>query len=215
MLPANFQSATRRRVMKLKTLFLLIFSVFLFKTNLFSQTPETPQTQTSVPCNKELEEKNSALARRFYEQVWFSDNPAAVDELFAPEYVAHDIGDRKGVTELANEQKKIAAFFWENGAMTGNIDYQIAECDLVATRWQWKYQPKTWWMKMLGGRNQIPIINVFRFKDGKIVEIWNHRHDIDTAQGNFLFVNGLLIGLIPSLILLVVSFLLWRKLRKR
>src|SRR5687767_7268607 len=108
MLPANFQSAIRRRrVMKLKTLFLLIFSVFLFKTNLFSQTPETPQSQTSVPCTKELEEKNSALARRFYEQVWFSNNPAAVDELFAPEYVAHDIGDRKGVTELADEQKKI------------------------------------------------------------------------------------------------------------
>ena len=113
----------------------------------------------------------------------------------------------------ANE-KDIAAFFWDNGTMSGKIDYQIAECDLVATRWQWKYQPTTWWLKMMGGREQIPIINVFRFKDGKIVEIWNHRHDIDTANGNIPFVKGLLIGSIPGFILLVVSFLLWRKLRK-
>jgi len=40
---------------------------------------------------------NKALARRFYEEVWFSRNPAAVDELVAPEYVVHDIGDEKAV----------------------------------------------------------------------------------------------------------------------
>ena len=56
-------------------------------------------------------------------------------------------------------------------------------------------------MKLLGGREQIPIINVFRFRDGKIVEIWNHRHDIDTGRANFIFVKGLLIGMLPSLAL--------------
>ncbi len=172
------------------------------------------QDSVSALCSEETEETNKALARRFYEQLWFSNNPAVVDEVFAPEYIAHDTGDRKGVTENASQQKDIAAFFWDNGTMSGKIDYQIAECDLVATRWQWKYQPTTWWLKMMGGREQIPIINVFRFKDGKIVEIWNHRHDIDTANGNIPFVKGLLIGFIPGFILLVVSFLLWCKLRK-
>lgn len=171
--------------------------------------------QDTAPCSHEIEEQNKALARSFYEKVWFSNNPAAVDEVFAPEYVAHDIGDRKGINESADEQKGIAGFFWSNGNMSGTIDYQIAECDLVATRWQWKYQPTTWWMKMLGGREQVPIINVFRFKDGKIVEIWNHRHDIDTMWGGVIFVKGLLVGLVPSLILLVISLLLWRKLKKQ
>lgn len=198
--------------MRLKTLFLLIFSIFSFKNNLFSQTPETTRL---VPCNKEIEEKNKALARKFYEQVWFTNHPATVNELFAPEYIVHDIGDTKGIAEPANEQKRIVAFFRENGTMSGSIDYRIAECDLIATRRQWRFQPSVWRMKILGGRNQIPFINVFRFKDGKIVEIWNHRHDIDTAQGNIPFINGLLIGSIPSLILPVISFLLWRKLRKR
>lgn len=144
-----------------------------------------------------LEEKNKSLARRFYEQVWFSRNLAVVDELFAPTYVAHDIGDRKGVTEPADEQKKIADYFWQNGTMTGRIDFQIAEGDLVATRWQWEFHPTTWWMKalMIRARNPIPIINVIRFRDGKAVEIWNHRHDIDTGRANVLFVQGFGAGL--------------------
>ncbi|MDQ3635728.1 MAG: ester cyclase [Acidobacteriota bacterium] len=188
---------------------LTIILVLLFSAVIFARA------QALVQCDSKTEEQNKVLARKFYERVWFSNNPAAVDEIFAPEYIAHDIGDRKGVTEPADEQKKIAAFFWNNGNMRGTIDYQIAECDLVATRWQWKYQPTTWWIKMLGGSNQIPIVNVFRFKDGKIVEIWNHRHDIDTAQGNIPFVKGLLIGLIPSFILLGLGFILWRKLRQK
>ncbi len=162
----------------------------------------------------ELEDQNKALARRFYEEVWFKNNPAAVDELVAPTYIVHDTGDRKNSMEPAEEQKKIAAFFWERGSMTGSIDYQIAEGDLVATRWQWHFKPNVWWMKVLGGEDHIPIINVFRFRDGKIVEVWNHRHDIDTGQANLIFVQGLIVGLLPAIALLVVTFLLWRKLRR-
>ena len=162
----------------------------------------------------EVEEQNKALARRFYEEVWFKNNPAVVDELVAPTYVAHDIGDRKNSMEPAEEQKKIAQFFWDRGTMTGNIDYQIAEGDLVATRWQWYFKPNVWWMKILGGEEHIPIINVFRIRDGKIVEVWNHRHDIDTGMGNSLFVKGLLLGLVPSLALLVLLIVFWRRSRR-
>ena len=162
----------------------------------------------------EIEEQNKALARRFYEEVWFKNNPAVVDELVAPTYVAHDIGDRKNSMEPAEEQKKIAMFFWERGTMTGSIDYQIAEGDLVATRWQWYFKPTVWWMKILGGEEHIPIINVFRIRDGKIVEVWNHRHDIDTGMGNWIFVKGLIVGLIPSVLLLVAMLFLWRRSRR-
>ncbi|MBC7899059.1 MAG: nuclear transport factor 2 family protein [Saprospiraceae bacterium] len=162
----------------------------------------------------EVEEGNKALARRFYEEVWFKRNTAAVDELVAPTYIVHDTGERKNSMETADEQKKIAEFFWERGTMTGSIDYQIAEGDLVATRWQWHFKPDVWWMKVIGGEEHIPIINVFRFRDGKIVEVWNHRHDIDTGKANFIFLKGLALGLVPSIALLVLAFTLWRKLRK-
>jgi len=162
----------------------------------------------------DIEEQNKALARRFYEEVWFKNNPAAIDELVAPTYIAHDIGNRKNSMEQAEEQKKIAQFFWDRGTMTGTIDYQIAEGDLVATRWQWYFEPNVWWMKVLGGKEHIPIVNVFRIRDGKIVEVWNHRHDIDTGKADFIFVKGLAVGLIPSIALLVLAFMLWRKLRR-
>ena len=162
----------------------------------------------------EIEEQNKALARRFYEEVWFKNNPAVVDEIVAPTYIAHDIGDRKNSMEQADEQKKIAQFFWDRGTMTGTIDYQIAEGELVATRWQWYFKPNVWWMKVLGGEEHIPIINVFRIRDGKIVEVWNHRHDIDTGRGSFIFVKGLVVGLIPSVILLILLVIMWRRLRK-
>jgi hypothetical protein len=80
-----------------------------------------------VSASAQSEEVNKALARRFYEEVWFSRNPAAVDELVAPEYVVHDIGDRKAVREPASEQKRTADLFWQNGEMSGRIDFQIAE----------------------------------------------------------------------------------------
>jgi len=162
----------------------------------------------------ETEEQNKVLARRFYEEAWFKNNPGVVDELFAPTYIAHDIGARKNSMEQASEQKDIAQFFWDRGSMTGSIDYQIAEGDLVATRWQWYFEPTVWWMKILGGKEHIPIINVFRFRDGKIVEVWNHRHDIDTGQANFIFLKGLLVGLIPAVALLVVAIILWWRLRR-
>lgn len=161
----------------------------------------------------EIEEQNKALARRFYEEVWFRNNPAAIDDLVAPSYIAHDIGERKNSMEASSRQKEIAQYFWDRGTMTGTIDYQIAEGDLVATRWQWYFEPNVWWMKILGGKEHIPIVNVMRFRDGKIVEIWNHRHDIDTGMANFIFVKGVAVGLIPSIVLLVLLFMLWRRLR--
>ena len=166
----------------------------------------------TVQAQGSLEERNKALARRFYEQVWFSRNLHVVDELVAPTYTVHDIGDRKGVTDPAEDQKSIADFFWQHGTMTGRIDYQIAEGDLVATRWQWDFRPQTWWMRALsvGARNPLPIINVLRFRDGKIVEFWNHRHDIDSGRTNLLFVQGFGTGLVATF-LMTGSRRLWRR----
>lgn len=160
-------------------------------------------------------ERNKALARQFYEEVWFSPRTAAVDELVAPTYVIHDVAGLDGVEEPAAAQRDIADFFWANGTMGGTIDFQVAEGDLVATRWHWDYEPRAWWMKllMLGGRRPIPVINVFRFDDGRIVEIWNHRHDIDVGfRANVLQGRGFIAGLlVASLVGLLAR---WRRRRR-
>ena len=143
-------------------------------------TIQTLAQQDSIaPIDKT--ETNKDIARKFYQDLWFTNNTEAYTDYVAESYVVHDIGDRKNMTEPAIEQKIVADRFWENGTWDSKINYQIAEGDLVATRWEATYIPSTLFGKLVFGGGTVPIINVFRFnEEGKIVEIWNHRHDIDT-----------------------------------
>ncbi|REJ79370.1 MAG: hypothetical protein DWQ47_01120 [Acidobacteria bacterium] len=199
--------------MNKKTLMLFSVSILISACiGAFAQESEAPEAPKDSE-NPSVEEKNKQLAREFYEKVWFSKNTEAALELFAPEYVVHDIGDRKGVTEQAVEQKNIADFFWSNGDMSeSSIDFQIAERDLVATRWQFRHKPQSIHFWLLGSTEEPnPIINVFRFKDGKIVEVWNHRHDIDNVNGSFKTIYGFALGFIPAAIVAIVFLFLWRR----
>ena len=126
-------------------------------------------------------ERNKETARKFYEDLWFSNNTGKYADYVAEEYVVHDVGPRKGVTEKAIEQKNIADFFHSMGEMTGEIDYQIAEGDRVATRWWTTMKPSDEARaRGMTDVERVAIINVMRFnEEGKIVEFWNHRHDVE------------------------------------
>jgi predicted SnoaL-like aldol condensation-catalyzing enzyme len=155
---------------------------------------------------------NKEIARNFYQDLWFTNNTDKYIDYVANEYIVHDIFERKGLTEPAIEQKNIADMFWENGELNGKIDYQIAEGNLVATRWHASLKPNTFFGKVLG-MEKLAIINVFRIKDGKIVEIWNHRHDIETNQTIKFVFKGFLIGLLIAIIPTFIAFRLRKKLR--
>lgn len=161
-----------------------------------------------------IQERNKDIARNFYQDLWFTNNTDNYKNYVADTYVVHDIGDRKNVTEPAIEQKITADRFWDNGSWDSKINYQIAEGDLVATRWEATYKPSTFLGKMMFGSGTTPIINVFRINnEGKIVEIWNHRHDIDTRQTMQFTVKGFLFGLLIALIPTIIAFRLKRKLK--
>ncbi|WP_273566743.1 nuclear transport factor 2 family protein [Maribacter halichondriae] len=159
-------------------------------------------------------EINKEIARNFYRDLWFTNNTDNYTKYVADEYIVHDIGDRKGVKEQAIEQKKIADFFWENGDFDSKIDYQIAEGDFVATRWTGSFKATTLFGRIaLETKEPISIINVFRIKNGRIVEFWNHRHDIETPRTLKFMIKGLFIGLLIALLPTAVSLKLRRKLR--
>ena len=170
--------------------------------------------QTNVDSAGHQIETNKKIALKFYNDLWATNNTDKYFETVADSYLVHDIGSRKNVTEPAIEQKHIADFFWENGDLEFILDYQIAERDLVMTRWSAAYTPKTFFGKYFIGKGHIPIINVLRIKDGKIVEFWNHRHDIDTPQTMKFTFKGLLIGLLIALIPTFFVFILRRKLKR-
>jgi predicted SnoaL-like aldol condensation-catalyzing enzyme len=162
--------------------------------------------------SQSTQDLNKAAARGFYENLWFSNNTASYEQYLAKEYIIHDIGEEKGLVEPAIRQKEIADFFWGNGNMSGEIDFQVSEGDIVATRWHWTFAPSSLLGRIAIGETNIPIINAFRFENGKIVEIWNHRHDIDIpGRRNALVMKGLAFGLLIALIPLYWAIRLRRK----
>ena len=128
-------------------------------------------------------EQKKILARRFYEEVWVKRNTAAAFELVTPDCVRHDpVGPVPGGPEGFNANAA--------RVRTGLQDFQqsfdliLAEGDLVAVRWTIRGT-------QTGPLGRIPPtgravafsgVNIFRFKGGKIAEIWNHRDDLALYQ---------------------------------
>jgi steroid delta-isomerase-like uncharacterized protein len=131
-----------------------------------------------------LSEANKALVRRFYEEVWGRGNLDVADEVFADEYERHDF--RAGDPAAGPEgQKQIAAAFRAAFPdLTWEVDFVLADGDLVAGRWTATGTHLGAWagVEPTGRAMRFSGINVFRFADGKVVEIWNHRDDLGLLE---------------------------------
>jgi steroid delta-isomerase-like uncharacterized protein len=130
------------------------------------------------------EESNKALVRRFYDEVWAKGNLDVADDLFADDYVRHDL--RAAEAEPGPEgQKRIAAAFRAAFPdLTWEIDLLLADGDFVVGRWTAAGTHLGAWAgaEPTGRSMRFSAINVFRFSDGKVVELWNHRDDLGLME---------------------------------
>jgi predicted SnoaL-like aldol condensation-catalyzing enzyme len=159
-----------------------------------------------------------ANARRFYEEVWFGHKADVVDELFAEEYINHDPRDpdakarAEGRKAPRSTQKELVR---QQAASSGRIESQVAEGDLVVTRWIWSMPLASAWERFVAGKDhiEIPVVQTFRFNEaGRIVEVWNQCDDygIDEQMrvSGLYYFEGFLFGVVLTL---VASSLLRRK----
>jgi predicted ester cyclase len=127
---------------------------------------------------------NKALIRRFYEEVWGKGNVDVVEEVFAPDYLRHDL--RPSAAAPGPEgQKRIALDFraafpdlrWE-------LDLLIAVDDFVVGRWtaSGTHLGRSGALEPTGRAVTFSGVNIFRFEGGKVVEIWNHRDDLGLME---------------------------------
>jgi predicted ester cyclase len=81
----------------------------------------------------EAEEKNKALVRRFFEEVWDKGNVAAVDEFMAADYVDHSIppGLPPGIEGLKQANATYHTAFPD---LKATLDDIFAEDEMVAFR---------------------------------------------------------------------------------
>jgi steroid delta-isomerase-like uncharacterized protein len=129
-------------------------------------------------------EANKALVRRFYEEVWDRGNLDVADEVFAPEYVRHDFRGGEPEPAAAGQKNIAAAFRTAFPDLSFKVDFVFGEGDLVAGRWTATGTHLGPWtgVDATGRSMRFSGINVFRFADGKVVEIWNHRDDLGLME---------------------------------
>jgi steroid delta-isomerase-like uncharacterized protein len=129
-------------------------------------------------------ESNKELVRRFYDEVWSKGNVDFCYEVFAEDYVRHDL--RPGNPPPGpGGMKQIAADFraaFPDLAM--KPDLIVGEGDLVAARWtMWGTNTGAWGgVPPTGKPTRISGVNIFRILNGRVVEIWNHRDDLGMMQ---------------------------------
>jgi steroid delta-isomerase-like uncharacterized protein len=110
-------------------------------------------------------EANKQLAHRIVEEMWNTRNLNVVDEVYAPDFGGGHAASRQFVADT------LAAF----PDLKITIQDQIAENDLVVTRYVMRgtHQGPFAGLLPTGKSFTITGIEMHRFADGKLVQLWN------------------------------------------
>jgi len=129
-------------------------------------------------------EEHRALVLRFYEQVWNRGNVDVAAEVFAEGYVRHDLRPTRAEPGPAGQAAIARDFRAAFPDLRMRVDLILAEDDLVAARWTTEGTNSGAWggREPTGKRAVFSGVNIFRFAEGKVVELWNHRDDLGLMQ---------------------------------
>ena len=124
--------------------------------------------------------ENKALVARFYAQVWNMGNVDVAHEVFADDYVRHDLRPTQALPGPAGQAKIAADFRRAFPDIRFVVDLMLADEALVAARWTATGTHTGPWGSLdpTGKRASFSGVNIFRFDEGRVVEIWNHRDDL-------------------------------------
>ena len=130
------------------------------------------------------EAENKALIQRFYYEVWDSGNVAFAHEVFHDDYVRHDLRSTQAAPGAAGMAAIAAGFRSAFPDVRWRVDLLLAEGDLVAARWTATGTFTGRWgaLEPTGRQAEFSGVNLYRFREGKVAEIWNHRDDLGLMQ---------------------------------
>lgn len=129
-------------------------------------------------------EDNKRLVERFYSEVWDRGNVDVAFDVFAEDYVRPDLRPTAATSGPEGQAKIAADFRRAFPDLRSRLDLILAEGDLVAARWTTTGTHTGAWagVEPTGKAVEFAGVNIFRIRDGKIVEIWNHRDDLGLMQ---------------------------------
>jgi predicted ester cyclase len=129
------------------------------------------------------EAQNKTIAERFNDDVWGTGDEAALEELFAPDFVDH--GALPGQTPDREGHKQTLAEFrsaFPNLSVT--TDDIIAEGEKVVSRWTARgtHQGELMGIAPTGKEMTFTGIEVLRIAESKVVERWAEGNDLEVMQ---------------------------------
>jgi steroid delta-isomerase-like uncharacterized protein len=127
---------------------------------------------------------NKALVRRFYEEVWDRGNTDFAFEVFADDYVRHDLRAPEALPGPEGQKKIADDFRAAFPDLRFVVDLLFGEDDYVVGRWTATGTHSGRWgaVEATGREATFSGVNIYRFENGRVAEIWNHRDDLGLAQ---------------------------------
>jgi len=121
-------------------------------------------------------EDHKMVIRQVFEEIWNRSNFSLIDQVYAPEYVAHIAGSPSDIEGPEQFKQFVALHGVLTSELNFNIDDQIAEGDRVATRWT---ATSTTASGLIAGASDgqsvtVTGISIHRLTEGKIVESWDN-----------------------------------------
>jgi predicted ester cyclase len=120
------------------------------------------------------EEKNKALTRWWWEEVWVKGNVSAMDEFIAPNYVDHP--NLPGLPPGPEGMKQALTYYRAaSPQLQATLDDILAEGERVALRWSARGTHLGEWLDVppTGHHFTMSGITIYRIAEGKAVEGWN------------------------------------------
>ncbi len=131
----------------------------------------------AVDSAKMTTEANKAKVKDFYENVINKHNADVLDQYCTANFVDHNPDPGMDGNGLENNKKNFKAWFASMPDAHITVDNVIADGDLVVSMMHWGGTMKgdMGGMKATGKTaNNIPGVDIVKFKDGKAVERWGY-----------------------------------------
>jgi predicted ester cyclase len=137
------------------------------------------------------EEKNKALTRWWWEEVWLKGNVDATDEFMAPNYVDHP--NLPGLPPGPEGMKQALTYYHSaSPELEATIDDIFAAGEKVALRWSARATHLGEWLDVppTGHHFTMSGITIYRIAEGKAVEGWNSIEVNPTEEEKRWFTEG-------------------------
>jgi predicted ester cyclase len=144
----------------------------LLSLSLLLTWPSTARAAGNMPSTVSEQERNKAVARRVFDEIFNQGKFAVADEIYSPEFVNHGLNrnfDLRADQDAVRQEK--AAF----PDLKMSVEMMVAEGDLVTVVWVFRgthAHTGYGWLPPTGARIEMRGITVWRIVDGKIRDEW-------------------------------------------